>query len=81
MGVSNLIILDLDRVGNGQGVNVDFLKKVQAEVKMEIYVGGGVRNIEDLSELGRLGVSGVLVATALHTGRISVEELRRENLI
>jgi phosphoribosylformimino-5-aminoimidazole carboxamide ribotide isomerase len=81
IGISSLIILDLARVGSGQGVNVDFLKKAQAEVKMNIYMGGGIRNIEDLSELDRLGVSGVLVATALHTGKISIKDLRHEKLI
>ena len=43
---------------------------------MDIFVGGGVRDIEDLVELKNLGVSGVLVATALHSGKISIEELK-----
>jgi phosphoribosylformimino-5-aminoimidazole carboxamide ribotide isomerase len=48
---------------------------------MEVYVGGGVRNLADLIELKGLGVSGVLVATALHSGKISVKELRRAGLL
>ena len=32
MGVSGVIVLDLARVGSGEGVNVDFLKKVLEEV-------------------------------------------------
>ena len=81
MGVSQVIVLDLKRVGSGEGVNIDFLKKVIAEVGVDVYVGGGVRDINDLVELKNLGVSGALVATALHTGKISIDELKRENLL
>ena len=72
MGVSQVIVLDLARVGSGEGVNTDFLKEVIAEVGVDVYVGGGVRDINDLVELRKLGVSGVLIATALHTGKITV---------
>ena len=81
MGVSQVIVLDLTRVGSGEGVNVDFLKKVLRNLRMDVYVGGGIRSLADLIELKSLGVSGVLVATALHSGEISVEELRRTGLL
>ncbi len=81
MGVSQVIVLDLVRVGSGEGVNVDFLKKVIAEVGVDVYVGGGVRDINDLVELKNLGVSGALVATALHTGKISIDELKQEGFL
>ncbi len=81
MGISQVIVLDLSRVGSGEGINVDFLKRVIAEVDIEVYVGGGVRDINDLLELGNLGVKGALVATALHSGRISVDALKHMNFL
>jgi len=81
MGVSEVIVLDLARVGSGEGVNVVFLKKVLDAISINVYVGGGVRDINDLVELKKLGVSGVLVATALHSGKISIEELKQADLI
>ena len=81
MGVSEVIVLDLLRVGSGEGINVDFLKRVIDEVGVEVYAGGGVRDIHDLLELRNLGVKGALVATALHSGKIKVEELKREGLL
>ena len=81
MGVSQVIVLDLERVGSGEGVNVEFLKKVIAEVGVDVYVGGGVRDIKDLVELAHLGASGALVATALHTGKISIEALKQEGFL
>ena len=76
MGVSQVIVLDLARVGSGEGVNVDFLKDVLG-LAVDVYVGGGVRDIADLIELKRLGVAGVLLATALHSGKISIANLKQ----
>ncbi len=81
MGVSQMIVLDLLRVGSSEGVNIDFLKKVIAEIGVDVYVGGGVREISDLVELKNLGISGALVATALHTGKISIDQLKQEDLL
>jgi phosphoribosylformimino-5-aminoimidazole carboxamide ribotide isomerase len=81
MGVSQVIVLDLLRVGSAEGVNVDFLKNVIEEVGIDVYVGGGVRDIKDLVELKNLGVAGALVATGLHTGKISIDQLAQEGLL
>jgi phosphoribosylformimino-5-aminoimidazole carboxamide ribotide isomerase len=81
MGVSGVIVLDLARVGSGEGVNVDFLKEVFEQVAVDVFVGGGVMDVDDLVELEKLGVSGVLVATALHSGKISIEELKKARLL
>jgi len=75
LGVEQVIVLDLSRVGSSLGVDVDFLKKAKS-VGLDVYAGGGVRNISDLVELHDSGVSGALVATALHAGKISVAELK-----
>ncbi len=81
MGVSQFIVLDLLRVGSGEGVNLEFLKKVMAEVGVDVYVGGGVRDIDDLVELKNIGCKGALVATALHTGKISIQALKQHGLL
>ncbi len=81
IGVSRVIVLDLSRVGSSMGVDVAFLRKVINKVGVDVYVGGGVRDISDLVELKNLGISGVLVATALHTGKISVKELKQNGLL
>ena len=81
MGVSDVIILDLARVGTGEGVNKAFLKQVLETFNFAVYVGGGVRDIQDLVELDNLGVSGALIATALHTGRITTRQLKAEGFL
>ena len=81
MGVSQIIVLDLAKVGSGEGVSMPFLKDVLGKIEAEVYVGGGVRNVKDLLELKERGVSGVLVATALHSGKISPAELKKAHLL
>jgi len=79
-GVSQIIVLDLQKVGSGEGVNTSFLKDAVKNVKAEVLVGGGVRDVNDLVELKSLGMSGVLVATALHSGKISTGDLKQAEL-
>jgi phosphoribosylformimino-5-aminoimidazole carboxamide ribotide isomerase len=81
MGIDQIIVLDLARVGSGEGVNMPFLREVLKNQRVKVFVGGGVRDVNDLVELQNVGVFGVLVATALHSGKISLEELRRAGFL
>jgi phosphoribosylformimino-5-aminoimidazole carboxamide ribotide isomerase len=81
VGVTDFIMLDLARVGSKEGIDTGFLKKIMAQLRSRVYVGGGVRDIGGLVELESLGVSGVLLATALHEGKILVSDLKSECLL
>ncbi len=80
LGVLEFILLDLARVGSGEGANTDFLKKA-VTLQDGIYVGGGVQSLADLLELKKMGISGALLATALHTGKIDTASLKQANLL
>jgi phosphoribosylformimino-5-aminoimidazole carboxamide ribotide isomerase len=75
-GVEQVIVLDLARVGSGEGVDFQLLETALAGSKIKLFVGGGVRDMKDLIELNKIGVSGVLLATALHSGKICLKDLR-----
>lgn len=81
MGVSQIIVLDLSKVGSREGINLIVLQKALRHKKIEVFVGGGVRDIADLIELKNLGVTAVLIATALHSGKISRENLEQAGLL
>jgi phosphoribosylformimino-5-aminoimidazole carboxamide ribotide isomerase len=71
-GVARLIVLDLERVGMGQGAGTEDLcrRLVETHPEVEVIAGGGIRDQGDIDRLARCGVAGVLVASALHDGRI-----------
>jgi phosphoribosylformimino-5-aminoimidazole carboxamide ribotide isomerase len=75
-GVHRLIVLDLARVGGGAGTGTDELCRQIASdhPEIEVIAGGGVAGPKDLTRLQACGVQGVLVASALHDGRISSED-------
>jgi phosphoribosylformimino-5-aminoimidazole carboxamide ribotide isomerase len=76
-GVRRLIVLDLARVGSGRGTGTESLcrRLVAACPDVEVIVGGGVRNREDLDRLRLCGVAGALIASALHECRMSRDDL------
>jgi len=73
--LKDLIFLDLDRVGTTSGFDSILLYKLVEHSRHIVLLAGGVRNMEDLSTLERLGIKGVLVATAVHSGQIFQEVL------
>jgi phosphoribosylformimino-5-aminoimidazole carboxamide ribotide isomerase len=77
IGIRRLLILDLTRIGMGGGTGTESLCRQLARdyPDIEISAGGGVRNVEDLRRLSESGVSNVLVASALHDGRLGPEEV------
>lgn len=71
-----LIVMTLSRVGSGGGPDLDLLRRWRKEAPAKkIFAAGGVRGGEDLLALADGGISGVLVATALHERRIGRSEI------
>jgi HisA/HisF family protein len=76
-GAREAIVLDLARVGSGDGPDVMLLGELHARFPdVELLAGGGVRDAADLRALADAGAAGALVATALHGGAIGADDLR-----
>jgi phosphoribosylformimino-5-aminoimidazole carboxamide ribotide isomerase len=73
LGVRRLIVLDLAKVGVADGTGTEDLcaRLTAAHPGLEVIAGGGVRGPEDLHRLRDCGVGTVLVASALHDGRLT----------
>jgi phosphoribosylformimino-5-aminoimidazole carboxamide ribotide isomerase len=76
-GCTQLIVLDIARVGTAGGVpTLGLCDKIhRAFPAVTILTGGGVRGIDDLRTLDRAGIDGVLIASALHDGSIARSDL------
>jgi phosphoribosylformimino-5-aminoimidazole carboxamide ribotide isomerase len=73
LGVRRLLVLDLARVGcaGGTGTRELCARLCAKYPQVSVSAGGGVRHRGDLYELQQCGVQAVLVASALHDGRIT----------
>jgi phosphoribosylformimino-5-aminoimidazole carboxamide ribotide isomerase len=76
-GVESIIVIDLARVGTGVGFDLELIGRLRAAVpSVRLLAGGGVRGRADLDRLADAGCDGALVATALHDGRLSADDIR-----
>ena len=81
LGVRQIILLDLDRVGTEHGINLTALRNIPEKTGIEVLVGGGIRSLHELEELRSLEVSGALVATVLHNGKVTIDELKSASFL
>ena len=78
LGFREAILLEMERIGTGGGIDARFLGRIaRAAPGMNLIVGGGIKTATELPRLKRAGASGVLLATALHDGTITREDLIR----
>jgi phosphoribosylformimino-5-aminoimidazole carboxamide ribotide isomerase len=78
-GVRRVLVLDLTRVGMGQGTGTEQLCAAirAAFPEVSVLAGGGIRCLADLQKLDQLGVEAALVASALHDGQLTRADLDR----
>jgi phosphoribosylformimino-5-aminoimidazole carboxamide ribotide isomerase len=75
-GWREVILLDLIRVGSGTGIDRALVEEARHQVPgLNLLVGGGIACAEQLEDLRKTGVAGVLLATALHSGIITARHI------
>jgi phosphoribosylformimino-5-aminoimidazole carboxamide ribotide isomerase len=76
-GARSLIVLDLAGVGMSGGVaTLELCRQIRRALpETELITGGGVRGLDDLMRLRDAGVDAVLVASALHDGSLSRDDI------
>ena len=75
INVSEIIFLELTRVGAQTGINKDLITVMKRNLTCKLITGGGVKTIDDLQRMDQLGIDGALIATALHEGTINVKDI------
>ena len=64
LGFQNLHIVDLDRTLSSINTNLNSIKVIAENTSLKIQVGGGLRTLENIEEVLRLGVENVVMGTA-----------------
>ncbi|MBA2436278.1 MAG: hisA/hisF family protein [Chthoniobacterales bacterium] len=76
-GVRSLLVLDVGRVGTGSGLDLGLLRALRRRLApVRLLAGGGVHQRRDLDWIRDAGCDGVLVASAIHSGRIGAADVR-----
>ncbi len=76
-GLTEIILLDLARVGAAAGPPLDLLAALRPTFpQLAFYAGGGVRHRADLEALARAGAAGALIATAFHHGLLTAADIQ-----
>jgi HisA/HisF family protein len=71
-----IIVMSLDRVGTGNGSDLERLRGVVGQAgSRSVYASGGMRDIGDLDAAADTGAGGALIATALHRGAVTQNEI------
>lgn len=75
-GTPTLLVIDLGRVGTGCGLDLGLLEELRRQFPhVRLLAGGGVLTRRDLDRMRDVGCDGALVASAIHTGRLTTTEL------
>ena len=75
-GARVIVVLDLDRVGSGRGVDCELVQGLRrAHPHVDLLAGGGIGTGRELERLAAAGLDAALVATALHDGRIKRDDV------
>ena len=76
-GIRELIVLDLAAVGTGLGIPTlqlcQDIRRLSPDVR--IISGGGVDSASCVAGAARAGLDGLLIASALHDGRLTSDDL------
>jgi phosphoribosylformimino-5-aminoimidazole carboxamide ribotide isomerase len=77
LGIKDIILLDLYRVGQKLGGIPPIYLEIQEIFEGNVYVGGGIKDYKDILSYIRHKFTGILVATALYDGSLEIEKVRK----
>lgn len=73
---SEFLCTYVDKEGMLQGTNIEFFKRLRERTVNVITAAGGITRLEEVKELGYMGVNSAL-GMAIYTGKLDLEELRK----
>ena len=73
-GVS-FLFTNVDVEGLMRGVDEEAVRKVVEAIDRPVIVSGGITSMEDVKKVKNAGAAGVVVGSALYTGKLKLEEL------
>ena len=78
LGAGEILLTSHDRDGTGLGYDLDLVQAVVDRTRVPVIASGGARTAADLDRAFATGATGGLLAGALHDGRLTIQDLRRD---
>ena len=78
LGAGEVLLTSHDRDGTGLGYDLELVRAVVDRTRVPVIASGGARTAADLESAFTSGATGALLAGALHDGRLTIQELRRD---
>ena len=75
VGARHVVYTDVSRKGTHGGLNISAIRRLAQKLEIPIIASGGVSGIDDLKalkEIEEYGIVGVIVVTALYSGRLKL---------
>lgn len=63
LGATRLHVVDLDGAAKGELANLDIIRQIVTAIHVPVQVGGGIRSMETVKELLKMGVERVVLST------------------
>lgn len=77
-GVQTIICTDINRDGLLQGTAINLYKKITDRFAgIKLIASGGISSIDEIDELIKLDLDGVIIGKAIYENKISLKELRK----
>jgi phosphoribosylformimino-5-aminoimidazole carboxamide ribotide isomerase len=73
-GVKLVIYTNISKDGMLQGPDFEGIKNILSLTKIPVIASGGISSLEDIKELKKLGVYGIIIGKALYKGKIDLKE-------
>ena len=70
-----IILLDINASNDKKNLNLDLIKKIRQEIFIPLTVGGGIKNIDDVSNIIENGVEKVSINSAFYFNKNLVKEI------
>ena len=74
IGVKTIIFTDISKDGTLMGPNLVQLQKINDSVSCNIIASGGIKELEDLRAINRMGLYGTIVGKAIYSGNVDLKE-------
>ncbi|GBD33255.1 Imidazole glycerol phosphate synthase subunit HisF [bacterium HR33] len=77
LGAGEILLTSWDRDGTRIGLDLELLRGVARAVRVPVIASGGVGSVEDVCRAFDAGAAAVLAASVLHSGDLSVMDIKR----